>query len=108
MEEEEEEEEKEEKAIVRSAPDGSDNQKNKEHHWSLNLRLDFSFLEVNQQKDSLLPLRCLALTIAPFPPYLRLAMPLDLSSPPPTHHSLQYAGGGGWENQTQQIVSHST
>ena len=78
-----------------------------EHLWSLPLHLDFFFLGVNHQKDNFLPLRHLALRIAQFHICLKLVTVLDPSSPPPSHHSWLYAEGGGWENQTPQIVSHS-
>ena len=87
-----------------------------ENHWSLPLRLDSSFLAVNQEKDNSTPIhqftnsppsRLLGLKTAQFPRFLRLAMVLDPSSSPPIHHSWLYVVGGGWENQTLQIASHS-
>ena len=78
-----------------------------ELHWSLLLRLVFSFLAVNRRKDSFLPSRPSALKIVRFLLSPRLAMVLDPSSPPPSRHSWPYVEGGGWENQSPQIASHS-
>ena len=78
-----------------------------EPHRSLYLRLVFSFLEVNQQKDNSPPLRLSDLKIAKFLLYQRLVTVLGHSSLPRSHHSLQYVGGGGWENHTPQTASHS-
>ena len=78
-----------------------------ENHWSLPLLLDSSFLAVNQQKDNSPPSTPLGSKTAQFPHFPRLAMVLDPSSYPPIHHSWLYVGGGGWENQTPQIASHS-
>ena len=78
-----------------------------EHHWSLPLHLVFSSLVVNRWKDNFLPSRPLDLKTVRFPLSLRLAMVLDPSSPPPSRHSWPYVEGGGWENQSPQIASHS-
>ena len=78
-----------------------------EHHWSLPLHLDSSSLVVNRRKDSFLPSRPSALKIVRFLLSPRLAMVLDPSSPPPSRHSWPYVEGGGWENQSPQIASHS-
>ena len=78
-----------------------------ENHWSLPLRLDSSFLAVNQEKANSPPSRLLGLKTAQFPRFLRLAMVLDPSSSPPIHHSWLYVVGGGWGNQTLQTASHS-
>ena len=81
-----------------------------ENHWSLPLRLVFWCLAANQknhQKDNLLPSRPLAWRTVQFLLYRKPDMVLDPSSPPPRRHSWLYVVGGGWENQTPQIVSHS-
>ena len=78
-----------------------------EHHRSLPLHLVFSSLVVNRRKGNSIPLRHLALTIAQSPLSPRLAMVLDPSSPPLSRHSWPYVEGGGWENQSPQIASHS-
>ena len=78
-----------------------------ENRWSLPLRLDSSFLAVNQEKANSPPSRPLGLKTAQFPRFLRLAMVLDPSSSPPLCHSWLYVGGGGWENQILQIALHS-
>ena len=75
-----------------------------ENHWSLRLRPDSSFLEVNQQAGNSPPLRLLGLKTAQFLRFLRLVMVLDPSSYPPFHHSWLFVGGGGWENQPPQIA----
>ena len=77
-----------------------------ENYWSLPLRLDSSFLAVNQQKANSPPSRPLGLKTAQFLRFLRLDMVLDPSSSPPILRSWLYVGGGGWENQTLQIASH--
>ena len=79
-----------------------------ENRWSLPLRLDSSFLAVNQQKDNSPPSRPLGLKTAQFLRFLRLDIVLDPSSSPPILRSWLYVGGGGRENQTLQIASHST
>ena len=58
----------------------------------------------NQNKDHFPRLRPLALKIAQFLLYLRLATVLDLSSPPLNLHSLQFVEVGGWENRPPQIA----
>ena len=78
-----------------------------EHHWSLPLHLDSSFLADKQQRNNSVPSRPSALKIVRFLLSPRLAMVLDPSSPPPSRHSWPYAEGGGWENQSPQIASHS-
>ena len=78
-----------------------------ENHWSLPLRLVFWCWADNQKKDNLLPSRLSASRTVQFLLYLRPDTVLDPSSPPPSRHSWLYVGGGGWENQTLQIVSHS-
>ena len=69
--------------------------------------LGFLCLAVKQKRDQLPPLRPLALKIARSHHCPSPAMVLDLSSPPLTLHNLPFVEGGGWENQTPQIVSHS-
>ena len=76
-----------------------------ENHWSLPLRLDSFFSAVNREKVNSPPSRPLGLTTAQFPRFLKLVMVLVLSLYPPIHHSWLYVEGGGWENQTPQIVS---
>ena len=79
-----------------------------EHHWSLPLSLVSSYLAVNQCEDISLPQLTASGCIVQFPLFPRLAMHLDPSSPPPTHHNWLSVEVGGWENQTPQIVLHST
>ena len=76
-------------------------------HRNRPLLLGFLCLAVKQKRDQLPPLRPLALKTARSHRCLNLVMVLDLSSPPLTLHNLPFVEGGGWENQTPQIVSHS-
>ena len=78
-----------------------------EHHWSPSLRQDSSFLAVYHQRNNSVRSKRLVLTIAESPLSPRPVMVLDPSSPPPSRHSWLYVEGGGWENQTLQIASHS-
>ena len=77
------------------------------NHWSLPLRLVFSYSVANQQKDNLLPSRPLDSKTVQSLLYPRPVMVLDLSSPTLNRHSWLSVEGGGWENQTPLIASHS-